>query len=343
MTTNPMRSKNSRGGEVSSSTVSSFTLKSMTGFGHARVARSGVAIEVEIKTVNHRFLDVSTKLPRVFSSFEGEVRGLIQTYLQRGRVEVYCSRSFETGTSDGVSEPQESAQTGGGGAPRATCNTELLGSLYRLQIQAFQSLGLLQNLSEGQQAELKARLVTDLFRRQDILDVPEELTSIEGERELLLETLRAALSQVASMQEKEGANLRSDLEMRLSTLERLRSEIESRAGEIHTVLRAKMIERVKKLSPEVQLDEARLATEVAVAADRSDITEEVVRLASHLGQFKQALQAEPSGKRFDFLLQEIHREFNTIGSKAQDNGLQRSMLEAKMEIEKIREQVQNIA
>jgi uncharacterized protein (TIGR00255 family) len=210
-------------------------------------------------------------------------------------------------------------------------------------MQAFQSLGLLQHLSEGHQAELKARLVTDLFRRQDILDVPDELTSIEGERELLLETLRAALAQVASMQEKEGANLRLDLEMRLATLERLRTEIESRAGEIHTVLRAKMIERVKKLSPEVQLDEARLATEVAIAADRSDITEEVVRLASHLGQFKQALQAEPSGKRFDFLLQEIHREFNTIGSKAQDNGLQRNMLEAKMEIEKIREQVQNIA
>jgi uncharacterized protein (TIGR00255 family) len=273
----------------------------------------------------------------VLSSFEGEVRTLVQSFLQRGRVDVFVSRSFDAAPSETPSTSQKQ------NAPRVVLKSELLTSLYRLQVEAFQNLGLFQGLSQIQETELRARLVSDLFRRQDILDVPEELTSIEGERDLLTQTLRAALQQVQAMQEKEGAHLRSDLEMRLANLERLRASIESRAGEVHAVLRAKMIERIKKLSPEIVLDEARVATEVAVAADRSDITEEIVRLGSHLGQFRAALKDEPSGKRFDFLLQEIHREFNTIGSKAQDNGLQRTMLEAKMEIEKIREQVQNIA
>ena len=321
----------------------------MTGFGHARSSRGGVALEIEVKTVNHRFLDLSFKLPRAYSSFEGDVRALLQAGLQRGRVEVYISRTLAPQSADAVKS--DKAKSGSGksdarqaaGGARVVCNQALLVELYRVQVESLQQLGLLQGLSQAQETELRTRIATDLFRRQDVLEVPDEIADVSAERGLLLETLSAAISQVTSMQDREGAHLRQDLEGRLATLERLRGQIESRAQEFHANLRARMIERVHKLAPEVVLDEARLASEVVVAADRSDITEELVRLGSHLAQFHSALTKEPSGKRFDFLLQEIHREFNTIGSKAQDAALQRSMLEAKMEIEKIREQVQNIA
>jgi uncharacterized protein (TIGR00255 family) len=300
-------------------------LLSMTGFGHSQRRVGGVLIEVEVKTVNHRFLEVSMKLPRVYSLFETELRKVVAGSISRGRVEVFVGRTVEVRNEGSVQFDQA-----------------LLNHVYALEWESLQSHGLISQLPDDQLVILRTQLLRDLFRRGDIVSIAEKSACDSDEQRAVVSALEEALGLVGEMQAKEGQALAHDLNLRLSRLDSLKAQIELRASVAHATLRERLLERVRKLSAEVVLDENRLAAEVVLLADRSDITEELVRLSSHLVQFRESLMREPSGKRFDFLLQEIHREFNTIGSKAQDAELQKAMVEAKVEIEKLREQVQNV-
>ncbi|MFM1848962.1 MAG: hypothetical protein RL417_2436, partial [Pseudomonadota bacterium] len=190
--------------------------------------------------------------------------------------------------------------------------------------------------------EARAGAVRDILGRHEVLGINEGDSRVPRERGLVVEALRGALSTLQTMRRKEGARLVRDLADRLGRLEKIRRSIEKRAAGAPAALRERIKLRIERLAPPIQVDPERLAAEVALIAERVDITEELVRLRSHFDQFRGALQHGLVGKKLDFLLQEFGREFNTIGSKAQDAAVQADVVEAKTEMEKMREQVQNL-
>ncbi len=333
------QNKGSSGGKKAGRGSSKAGILSMTGYGYAERRQAGLCVQVEVRCVNHRFLDISMKLPRLYGSFESDLKKLISEEITRGRVDVYVGRVVDSRPAGRRDTKSNSAKQFG----RVQLDQVLFDELCEAQTRALEASPHCAGLSPQQLISLKAELVKDVLRRQDVSLTVEQLVDQEGEQKILIETLRAALAKVREMQRAEGLALSQDLQLRISHLVSMRARILARSKVVHDNLRSKLLERVRKLSPEVVLDEARVASEVVLLADRADITEELVRLNSHLTQFAETLESEPSGKRFDFLLQEIHREFNTIGSKAQDSEMQGVMIESKVEIEKLREQVQNIA
>ena len=300
-------------------------MRSMTGYGRRQVSRDGREMTVEVKTVNHRFLDISCRLPRALSFAEDAVRKQIGAALKRGHADVNVTY---------LNLRQDARQVRlDEGLARQYRDAMLLmrGTLFEVGVN-----------SSDEMRHLSDHDVSFIASQPDVLQVTVAEEDQEAVLSLLTETLALALEDVAAMREKEGAALRDDLAFHLGEVQRLRDEINLLAPRVPVIYRDKLQARLRELGVK-ELDEQRLAQEVAIMADRCAIDEELSRLLSHIGQMRQAIEAEgETGRRLDFLTQELNREVNTIGSKASDAEITKLVVAAKSEIEKLREQVQNV-
>jgi len=290
-------------------------IKSMTGYGRGEWPEGEKRVEVEVKSFNHRYLDISPHLPRRLNSLEAQVRNLIKQRISRGRVEV----SVQIDDSSLVEQKLELDIA--------------LAQDYHLALKTLQR-------ELGTPGEIRLETLAN-FR--DIFTRKEVETDLEKEWASLQIALEAALRSLEQMRRDEGLALRGDFLGRLTAIEKMAREIEKKAPLALEACRDRLAERVQELSRGLPVDEVRLAQEVAYLAERSDITEELVRIRSHLNQFREMLDdSEPVGRKLEFLLQEINREANTLGSKASDAGIAQVAVEIKSELEKMREQVQNV-
>ncbi|MCB0355040.1 MAG: YicC family protein [Bdellovibrionales bacterium] len=291
---------------------------SMTGFGRSSQSERGIIHTVEIRSVNSRFLDLVLRLPAGFTHLESEIRKVLAAKLHRGRVEVTISREVEEARDEGFH-----------------FNESLLRSVYA---------GVAAHLenSEIWSERVRESFVSALLQRREILEfeaVPEDITEEKG---LIFSVLADALLSLLEARKAEGASLGKDVETRVSFIEELVNSIEARQGNRPAELQKRFEERLSKLTSEREIDPERLALEVAILSDRIDISEEITRLKTHLSKTRETLGLHPCGRKLDFFTQEIGRELNTISSKAQDSEIQHSIIEAKAELEKIREQAANI-
>lgn len=295
------------------------SLRSMTGFGSAGAENQLVRINAEVKTLNGRYLDVILRLPRGYSAFEGQLRSLAAKYFERGRCEITVDRQQ-------LSEQSATVRL----------NEQLFRSYYQACLQAAHSVSL------DDDGDLKARIILDVLNRRDLFDVC-ETTGVEASEEpLLQQAVKGAIEGALAMRVAEGNKLGLDLSKRLCNLKDLKNNIGQLLQGAPADLRSRLSSRLAELAPDVRIEPERLAQEVALLADRVDVTEELVRLESHFGLFEETLTVPGTGRKLEFLLQEIGREFNTVGSKAQNSAVQQLVVEAKAEMEKIREQLQNV-
>ena len=291
-------------------------LKSMTGFGRGEAVLNGRRFVAEIKTVNNRHRDLFVRLPRTLQAIEDEVRSQVSAVINRGRVEVTLQMEKE-----GV-ELEYDLQL----------NVPLVRSYLRIFNQLNEEFGL-----EG-----KVR-AEDLCQMKDVLLVKPEELDLAVARDALREAVRLALEACDSMRVQEGKALKEDFLKRLALIEDHLNEVQNRAGLVVEDYKRRLRQRVEHVAQGMPIDENRLMQEIAIFADRCDITEELVRARSHLEQFSSYLAADDSvGRRLDFLLQEINREITTMSSKASDSGISARGVEIKAELEKVREQVQNV-
>jgi len=294
-------------------------IRSMTGFGRSDFEIDGVRFEVEVRSVNHRHLDLRVRLPRRLVDREALVRSLVQESMQRGKVDVSIAPAAG-GTGPAQLEVDEGVAAAYVDAARALCRKHSLED----------DLGTAELLSLPGVARF---VEPDLA--QEALDP------------LLGESLRRALDELDEMRSREGEALDRDLRARLDRIVALTQDLEERSGLVQQAARERLRRRSEQLRDETGvLDEARLHQEIVIAADRLDITEELVRLRSHVEQFRCILsegdRRSPVGRRLEFLLQEMGREANTTGSKANDAGLAHFVVDLKSELERMREQVLNI-
>ena len=290
----------------------------MTGYGREQLSRDGREMTVELKTVNHRFLDVSCRLPRALSFAEDAVRRQIGASLRRGHVDVNVSY---------LNLRQDA---------REVRLDEGLVLQYR------EALLNARQIARKERSSVRDEDVAWIVAQPDVMQVTVREEDQEAVLALLTDTVAKALAGVTAMREKEGRALKSDLTLHLNEVGRLRDEIAALAPRVPKLYKEKLQARVKELGVQ-EIDPQRLAQEVALMADRCAIDEELSRLESHIGQMRAALEAEGDvGRRLDFLTQELNREANTIGSKASDADITRLVVGMKSEIEKLREQVQNV-
>ena len=290
-------------------------IKSMTGFGRAEVMEGNRKFTVEMKSVNHRYLDINIKMPKKISFFESAVRNLLKEYIQRGKVDVFIT--YEDYNEDNF-------------------------SLKYNEEAAKEYLGYLQKMSEtfGLENDVK---VSTLSRYPEVLTLEEQSVD-EKERWAVLEkALRAACRQFVESRITEGENLQKDLIGKLDTMLTYVDFIEERSPQILKEYRARLEAKVAELLADTQLDENRIAAEVTIFADKICVDEETVRLRSHVEATKNTLSEGGSvGRKLDFIAQEMNREANTILSKANDLAISDTGINLKTDIEKVREQIQNI-
>jgi len=288
----------------------------MTGFGRGEAVLNGRRFIVEIKTVNNRHRDLFVRLPRSLQAIEEEVRGQVSAVIKRGRVEVTLQMDRE-----GV-ELEYDLQL----------NLPLVRSYLRIFKQLNEEFGL-----EG-----KVR-ADDLCQMKDVLLLKPEELDLAVARDACRQCLSQALEACDSMRVQEGGALKEDFLKRLALIEGHLKEVETRAGLVVEDYKRRLRQRVEQVGQGMPVDENRLMQEIAIFADRCDITEELVRARSHLDQFRSYLSPDDAvGRRLDFLLQEINREINTMSSKASDSSISARGVEMKAELEKVREQVQNV-
>ncbi len=294
-------------------------IRSMTGFGRADFDVEGLAFSVEIRTVNHRHLDVATRLPRALSPLEPEVKQALRERFDRGKADV--TEALAAGES-----------------PRADLEID--------RDEAGQYLAFARELQQNH--DLGGELdVAGLLALPGVTRLVEHALPEEPLAEALRGALEAALTAVDTMRRKEGEAIDAELRTRLGRVDQIVAEFESRAAEVVEAARARLRKRAEQIRDETGLlDEARLHQEIVIAADRLDVREELVRLRSHVAQFRGVLDGagpgEPAGRRMEFLLQELVREANTVGSKATDAPIAHRVVDLKTELERIREQVLNV-
>ena len=290
-------------------------IKSMTGYGKAETVSAGGRIVAEIRSVNHRYGEIYVKLPRQLMACENEVRKTVAGRLKRGKIEVFV---------------QQEGGAGGGALP--VLNLPLAKAYHEALLRMRDELGLPDPVT-----------LSLVASQRDVLGAGESEGPAETLHEDLLAAVTAAVDSLEAMRLKEGAALLDDLRGRRQMLSSLIDRVAERAPQVVVENGKRLKERVAQLAGESGVDEARLAQEIAFMADRGDITEELVRFDSHLRQVDDTLLlTEPVGRKLDFLLQELNREVNTIGSKANDAEIASCVVQMKAELEKIREQVQNI-
>ena len=286
----------------------------MTGFGAGRGSVNGEDVDVEVRSVNHKYCEVKVRLPRELGALEHEVVRAVKERLARGGVDVAVRRTAS-------------------------------GSLVAPRV----DIGLAESYARAF-ADVQARLglpgsvtLADVIAAEGVVRLDERPVDVEIVGEALRRALAAALAQLVSMRSREGEALARDLVARLDELERLIGRVAELAPQSVEQYRARLSERVAELSRGLPVDPGRLAQEVAVFADRTDVAEEITRLRSHLAQVRALLAvSEPAGRKLDFLVQEMHREVNTIGSKSQNADIAGVVVALKAEIERMREQVQNV-
>lgn len=290
-------------------------LKSMTGYGKGQSGSAAAVLTVEIRSVNHRYSDVSIKTPRALLPLEGEIKKRVAERLRRGKIDVFVNQEFVAASA---------------GMP--TFNRPLADAYVAL----FEQMRSLYALGEHVPLEL-------LASQKDVIVLKENETAEEDVRPLLLEAVARAIEAMETMRLAEGAAIQRDMEGRLDAVQELLTAVEARAPKIPLEWQGKLAERLARLRRDVDFDPQRVAQEIAIFADRCDISEETVRFRSHLEQFRGLFAAgEPVGRQLDFLVQELNREANTMGSKSNDADLTRLVVALKAELEKIREQVQNV-
>ena len=290
-------------------------MHSMTGFGRAEVEKDGRKITVELKAVNHRFLDLNIRIPRTLGFTEEIVRKTIKETLTRGHVDVFINYSALSAE-----------------AKTAKADIGLMRSLLYAARQAGKEVGIDDDLA-----------LSHMIRIPDVL-VIEEAPEDEDRLSLLVkEAITAALSSLEDMRQREGAELGINLLECLDELSVIAGTVDGRKATVPQEYAERLKQRLADLLSGAIIDESRFNTEVALMADKADITEEIVRLNTHIGQFKIALNEDGGvGRKLDFMVQEMNRELNTIGSKSQDMIITNAVIAGKSIIEKIREQVQNI-
>ena len=290
-------------------------IKSMTGFGRAEVMEGNRKFTVEMKSVNHRYLDINIKMPKKISFFESAVRNLLKEYIQRGKVDVFIT--YEDYNEDNF-------------------------SLKYNEEAAKEYLGYLQKMSEtfGLENDVK---VSTLSRYPEVFTLEEQSVDEKELWAVLEKALRAASRQFVESRITEGENLQKDLIGKLDTMLTYVDFIEERSPQILKEYRARLEAKVAELLEDTQLDENRIAAEVTIFADKICVDEETVRLRSHVEATKNTLSEGGSvGRKLDFIAQEMNREANTILSKANDLAISDTGINLKTDIEKVREQIQNI-
>ena len=294
-------------------------IKSMTGFASLTRDDERAAIGVTIRSVNHRFLDLQLRLPPVIADVEPRLRALVQKQLARGRVEITVSLQLR--------QP---------GAPQIELNEEFARALASAMEQA-RGRGLIAGeLTPG-----------DLLRLPQALSIREKLVEAGGVSTMLGtavdDAVESAIGELEEMRVREGVHLRSDLDARKGLLSGLIARIAAAANAGREALEARLLERARELAGALPIDQAALSQEVVRVAQRSDISEEVTRFHGHLAHWDALSDSpEPCGRKLDFLLQEMNREVNTIGSKADGLQVSEVIIQAKAELERMREQVQNV-
>ena len=291
-------------------------IKSMTGYGRAETILKGKRTVAEIKSLNHRYLEVSLRLPPTLASLEMEIKKKIAKVFSRGKIEVSIRMDYN-GSPDKV--------TG------LDLNIPLIRSYYSLLCRIKQELNMKDEITLAMMAPF-----------MDAFAAPEE-DDIAAVWQLLEVVLDEAVVALTVMREKEGDVLCRDLRDRVATVARLLEVVGNRGPQALTAYQNRLRERIKELAVDMEIDESRLRQEIAIMAEKSDIMEEIVRLRSHIDQFNDMLQSDQAvGRKVDFLIQEMGREANTIGSKSSDAEISRHVIEIKSELARIREQVQNI-
>lgn len=288
---------------------------SMTGYGKGEYAENGLELTCEIKTVNNRYLDVSIKAPRIFACLEDVIRNTVRKKLTRGHADVFIS----------LKDKRE--------RPTALALDMALASSYVAAAKAMKEA--FPDLTDDITLSSVLRY-PDVMKQEDTQSLDEEMTKA------LDTALNVALDKLNEMRAIEGEKLKADMLSRVETIETLVAEIAARAPKIAQEYREKLTAKVKDYLDGVQVDEGRLLTEVAVFTDKSNIDEELTRLRSHIEHFRSISEEGIVGRKLDFLVQEFNREANTTCSKSNDVTITRAGLALKNEIEKIREQVQNL-
>ncbi|MBQ5799707.1 MAG: YicC family protein [Oscillospiraceae bacterium] len=290
-------------------------VKSMTGYGRAREMKNNRDITVELRSVNNRYLDCSVKMPRAYIFAEDAVKAGVQKAISRGKVDVFI-------TIDALAAEE---------------------TVVKVNAQLAQSYcAALKELDElcGLKTEINA---ASLARFPDVLNVTKAEEDLESVAADICSVLAEALEAYNTMRAVEGKKLAEDISSRLDTIEAITAKVEERSPQTVAEYRAKLTARMEEVLQSTTIDEARILTEAAIFADKIAVDEETVRLRSHVAQLRDMLSSnEPMGRKMDFLIQEVNRESNTIGSKCNDVAIARDVVALKAEVEKIREQVQNI-
>ena len=290
-------------------------IQSMTGYGRAQRTVGGRDITVEIRAVNHRYLEFSSRVPRAYGYLEEKLKGFVQASVGRGKVEAAVQIQAVEESGSGV---------------------VLNRALAREYITALRELGEELDLPDDLGLSAAARL-PDLFTLRKL---PEDEDRVWADVEAVA---REAMERFLAMRRTEGEKLREDILSRLSAIEAGVSAVEEQSPRTVALYRQKLTQKLQEILSTAAVDEQRILTEAAIVADRLAVDEETVRLRSHIAQLRSILETPgPVGRKLDFLVQEMNREANTIGSKAQDVAIAQVVVEMKSDIEKIREQVQNI-
>ncbi len=286
---------------------------SMTGYGRAEYQENGVSLTVELKTVNNRNFDLNLKSPRAFIALEDVIRKTVQQYIKRARIDLFVN----------FSDTREKASV-------LEVNLEKAVSYYNASKAISEKLGLENDFTVSSAMRLP-EVITD----GAVSDVSEF-------SEIVCQTVKTACENLNQMRKVEGEKLVNDMLARMDVIEDLRENIKTRAPKVAEEYKEKLKTRIEDALKDVKYDEARLLNEVAFYTDRVNIDEELTRLSSHVNQFREIVKIEGAGKKLDFLMQEFNRETNTICSKSNDIEVTGYALSLKNEIEKVREQVQNL-
>ena len=291
-------------------------MNSMTGFGRFETETDGKKMTVELKSVNHRFLDINIRMPRTIGFAEEHIRNAIKNKLSRGRVDVFINYAA-------LGEDAKKAQA---------------------------DIGLIRSFVDAARSAGKAAVVADDLQLSHIIRIPDAITIVDAPEDeaaqlkLIDSALSPALDALADMREREGAAMLRNITSLLEALQQTVIKIEGRKDSIPKDYSEKLKTRISELlAGECNIDETRFNTEIAYMADKADINEEIVRLNTHIKQFSHVANSNSVvGRKLDFMVQEMNRELNTIGSKAQDIKITNAVIDGKSIVEKIREQVQNI-
>ena len=289
-------------------------IKSMTGYGKSNLSINSREYQVEIKTVNHKYIDTNIRMPRTISYLEEDIRKLITSKLKRGKVDIYIT--FENYSKDGND---------------IRINTELA----KMYIDNLRKLAEEENLSSNID-------VTEITKLPDVLTIKSNLDEKQIKEELL-QVVDTAINQLIDMRKNEGKRISEDILAKISQVEEKKDEIFALSTGLIDEYVVKLEARIKEILRTEELDKSRLMQEVVIYADKCSVEEEITRLKSHIGQLRCLIDSdEPSGKKMDFLIQEMNRETNTIGSKANNLEITNRVVDIKTILEDIREQIQNI-